>query len=286
MLRRSLRLLAATLLLAGCAAPGSPKSSGTVENFPPTAEVQSLHLPFDAYTLSLAEMYTVANAQDWLTRDCMVTRHYDWKIIDRPTNLKDLRNRRRYGVIEPDIAQRYGYHVPAGLLTPLAVDQTSDRRDNSLNETQKEVAYGDGGCARAAVAQLRLPESPDLALLGRLDHESLDHAQTDSGVAPAMRSWRDCIRQMGFEYQSPFAAMSDPAWWADDTAPASSREIAVAVADVSCKERTGLVAAWYAAEVRIQEAAIKKYPAKFDQLRAAVLNEVAGANAVLAQKDR
>ena len=286
MLRRSISLLVVTLLVAGCAAQGSPKSSATVENFPPTELVQSLHLPFDAYTLSLAELYTLENAQDWLTRECMTARRYDWKVIERPTKLKDLRNRRRYGVVEMEIARQYGYHVPAGLITPLAVDQTSDRRDDSLTEQQKETAYGEGGCAREAVTRLRPKADPDLGLLQRLDRGSLADSQKDSQVAAAMRSWQACVRRLGFDYRDPFAAMSDARWWADASAPASSQEIAVAVADVGCKEQTGLVTAWHAAEARVQAEAIRTHPDEFQELRAAVTAEVTAAEAVLAQQDR
>jgi len=101
----------------------------------------------------------------------------------------------------------------------------------------------------------------------------------------AMRSWRGCMGQLGFTYQSPLATMSDPAWWANDSTEASSREIAVAVADVTCKDRTGLVSMWHSAEVQIQTESIKKYPDTFRELRATVEAELTAAKTVLAQKN-
>lgn len=278
MFRRSIRLLAVTLLAGGCAAPASPAPA---EMFPPTPEVQSLRLPFDAYDFSTAELYAIENAQDQLTRECMKQRKYDWKVIRRPTNLEDLRNRRRYGVIELDIARQYGYHVPAGLLTPVEVEETYDKRDSVLTDEQKETAYGEGGCARAAAARTTPKDRPDRTLLQKLDHASITDAQLVPGVAAAMRSWRDCMKQGGFAFETPFAAVSDPAWWTDDSAQASSREIETAVADVTCKQRTGLVAAWHAAEVEIQQKAIHEHPDMFRELRAAVEDELSAASAVL-----
>ncbi|MGI5153393.1 hypothetical protein ACQEVC_44695 [Plantactinospora sp. CA-294935] len=303
MILRSARILVVALLVAGCAAPGSPRSSGDVEPFPPTAEVENLRLPFDAYTLSLAGLYIMANAQDVLTRECMAARGHDWEIIERPTDLKDLRNRRRYGVIEMSIAERFGFHVPAGLLTPLDVEQRYDRRDNALSESQQAAVSGADGCGREAATRLRPEKSADLDLLRKLDRASLDDSQREQRVVVAMDAWRDCVRSLGFDYQDPFAAMSDPRWWAADAAAASneeaaasseeatassgestasSEERAVAVAVVRCEEQTDLVAVWHAAEVKIQEEEIRRHPDYFRDLRAATEAELAAAEAVLA----
>ncbi|MEN3608231.1 hypothetical protein AAH979_01660 [Plantactinospora sp. ZYX-F-223] len=296
MILRSGRILVVALLVAGCAAPESPRSSRDVEPFPPTAEVENLRLPFDAYTLSLAGLYIMANAQDVLTQECMAARGHDWEIIERPTDLKDLRNRRRYGVIEMSIAERFGFHVPAGLLTPLDVEQRYDRRDNALSESQQSAVFGADGCGREAATRLRPEKSADLDLLRKLDRASLDESQREQRVVVAMDAWRDCVRNLGFDYQDPFAAMSDPRWWADDAAAASSEEAtasseestasseerAVAVAVVRCEEQTDLVEVWHAAEVKIQEEEIRRHPDYFQDLRAATEAELAAAEAVLA----
>jgi hypothetical protein len=57
----------------------------------------------------------------------------------------------------------------------------------------------------------------------------------------------------------------------------------VAVADVACKEQTGLVAAWQAAEVPIQQDLIAKNAAYFAKLSATLDRELAAAQAVLAR---
>jgi hypothetical protein len=279
---RATRIFIIALLVAGCAAPVSPGSSGNVVAFPPTQEVEGLRLPFDAYTFSLAGLYTLANAQDLLTHECMQARGYDWEIIERPTDLKDLRNRRRYGVIETDIAQQFGYHVPAGLLTPLDLEQRYAHRESGLSENQTEAALGAGGCAREAVTRIQPDESPDLDLLQHLSRASLGDSQTEPRVAEVMRAWRNCVRDMGFDYQDPFAAMSDSRWWAEGSTEASSQEIAVAVADVRCKEQTGLVEVWHAAEVQVQEEGIQRHSAYFQEIGAAMEEELAAANAALA----
>lgn len=275
---RSARVFVAALLVAGCGAPASP---GSVDPFPPTAAVEVLRLPFDAYTHSLAGLYTIANAQDLLTRECMAARGQRWEAIERPTDVKDLRNRRRYGVIEMGVAERVGYHAPAGLLTPLEVERRYDARDSTLTESQTAAVFGPGGCADEAAARLTPAKSPDLELVDRLSRDSLADSQEEPPVASAMGTWRECLRGMGFDYESPFAAMSDARWWADDGAAASRDEKAVAVADVRCKERTGLVEAWHAGEMEIQRKQIRRHSSYFEELGAATEAELAAAHQVV-----
>jgi hypothetical protein len=279
MLRATLFLTIA-LSMVGCGSPAPPNSSDGADPFPPTAQVETLHLPFDAYTLSLADMYTISNAEDLLMRKCMAARGHDWGIIKRPTDLKDLRNRRRYGVIETKIAQ-FGYHVPAGLLSPLNVELAYDKRDNSLSESAKAAAFGPDGCGREVAGQLRPGNDAGLNLLMQKSSASFRDSQGDPRVAEAMSSWRDCMHRKGLEYQDPLGAMSDPKWWANDSSVPSSQEIAVATADVDCKNQTGLVDVWHAAEVRIQEEEINRDPAYFQALRTAMNKELDIAHGVL-----
>jgi hypothetical protein len=202
-------------------------------------------------------------------------------VIQRPTGLKDLRNRRRYGVIEMAIAEKYGYHVPEGLLTPADVEHKYDAREASLSDAQKEAAYGKDGCGSQAVRQLQPADDEDPALLTKLDGESLQNSQSNPRVAAALNAWRDCVREQGLAYQDPFAAVSDTRWWADDNAGPSPQELAVAVADVRCKEHTGLVEAWQAAEVRIQDDMIAQNADYFGRLSASLQRQLAAAQAVL-----
>ena len=238
-------------------------------------------MPFDAYSPSVSALYEISNASDRLILDCMKAKGLAWKVIQRPTGLQDLRNRRRYGVIEPAIAEKYGYHVPEGLLTPADVEHKYDAREASLSGAQKEAAYGPDGCGTQAVRQLQSADDEDPALLTKLVSESLQQSQSDPRVAAALSAWRDCVREQGLAYQDPFAAVSDARWWADENAGPSPQELAVAVADVRCKERTGLVDAWQAAEVSIQDGMIAQNADYFSKLSASLQQQLAAAQAVL-----
>ncbi len=217
MLRATL-VLTIALSVAGCAAPSN--SSAGADPFPPTAQVEALRLPFDAYTFSLADMYTISNAEDLLMRKCMVARGHDWAIIRR-------------------------------------------------------------GCGVEVAGQLRPGGDAEPNLLMQKSSASLRDSQGDPRVAEAMSAWRDCMHRKGLEYQDPLAAMSDPKWWANDSSVPSSEEIAVATTDVDCKNQTGLVDVWHAAEVRIQEQEINRDPAYFQTLRTTMNKELDIAHGVL-----
>ena len=277
---RSIPLLLLALLLAGCGAAAPTASRTPVDTFPPTEQVKTLQLPFDAYSFSDAELYTISNAEDVLIAECMRGKGFTWPMVDRPTDGPDLRNRRRYGVIEMDIA-RYGYHVPAGLLTPIALEQAYDKRENALSAAAKQAAFGENGCGRKAAVQLHADSNADQALLVQSSHDSLYDSLGDPAVAPALTAWRDCLRQAKLTYPDPLAAMSDQKWWADEHAGPSKEEILVAVTDVTCKNRTGLVDVWYGAETRFQDKVLKQHPAYFKGLRAAMKTELDAAHAVL-----
>lgn len=274
---RAMLLFVVAVALAGCAS-ATTTTDGT-DPFPPTTQVESLTLPFDAYTLSLANIYTILNAEDVLMHKCMKAHGYDFDVIDRPTGLKDLRNRRRYGVIEPVIAQ-FGYHVPAGLLTPVDVDLASNARDTSLNEGAKATLFGPQGCGAKAADQIGPGDDADLNRLEQMNSASLQDSEKGPGVTELMISWRNCMHRKGLEYSNPLAAMSDPKWWsANDPAP-SSQEITVATADVDCKGQTGLIDAWHAAEVRIQQDEINQDPAYFRMIRAELNKQLDNAKTV------
>jgi hypothetical protein len=275
-------LVLVVLLTAGCAT-ALPRAAMVAEEFPPTPQVRSLVLPFDAYTPSLADLYTIANAEDRLTRTCMTAQGLQWKVIARPTAIEDFPNRRRYGVIEMPIARDYGYHVPTGLLTPAYVEKLYDARDNSLTQPQKDAAYSETGCATEASRRFRHVTDAETGKLAEFDRKSLTDSQKTPAVAAAMKAWRECVGRSGYHYADPFAAISDARWWADEAAGPAPVEKAVAVADVGCKDQSGLIDAWHAAEVLIQQDMIQRNGDFFRQIGTDLGADVADARAVLAK---
>jgi hypothetical protein len=270
------------LVLTGCGASVAPQPPKAVEMFPPTEQVKALRLPLDTYSFSDAELYTISNAEDVLIARCLRGKGYPWELIKRPTDAPDLRNRRRYGVIEAKIAQ-FGYHVPTGLLTPISLERAYDKQDRTLSEPVKEAVFGANGCGRQAAEALGAADDFDQALLVQSSRSSLYDTLKEPPVAAALKSWRDCLHQAGLEYQDPLAAMADPAWSSNESAGPSKREITTATADVACKDKSALVETWHAAEIPVQDQAVKQHSSYFTGLRTKMADELDAAHAVLAQ---
>jgi hypothetical protein len=270
-------------LVTGCGASPAPGAPKTGEPFPPTEQVKALRLPLDAYSFSDAELYTISDAEDALIAQCLHGKGYTWDLIKRPTDAPDLRNRRRYGVIEAKIAQ-FGYHVPTGLLTPISLERAYDHQDRTLSDSAKEAAFGANGCGHQAAKALGADDDFDQALLVQSSRSSLYGSLEEPPVATALKSWRDCMHQAGFEYQDPLAAMSDPKWSSSEAAAGPSKqEIATAVADVTCKDKSDLVGTWHAAEIPFQDRAVKQHSSYFTKLRTDMNEQLDAARAVLAR---
>ncbi|MEV0616261.1 hypothetical protein AB0I81_23300 [Nonomuraea sp. NPDC050404] len=263
--RAALSLLVA-VLLAGCVP--TPESVVPAEV---SAEVRGLRVPFDDFTLSRLDIHTIEYAEDLLTRACMRASGLDWELLPPPARTDtDPLHRRRYGVIEPKVAEHHGYHLPPPAPDQWAREQVWRRRE-ALPPAGRRAAYGhdgQGGCRNTA--RTRLAEGIPKIDRGRLNGfigSTFEASQRLPAVVAAFGAWSGCMKDRGFAYRTPLDAVSDPAW--TSSAQASPREIAAARADVGCKRATGLVAAWSAAEKAVQLDAIAAHRAEFDRFRQA-----------------
>lgn len=288
---RLTRRLAGVLVLAGCLAgltgaaarPGSVPARAAVRA-PDGPVPPRIVLPFDAYRFTAAQRRTVVRAEDLLVTGCMRAHGIaGFTPATVPASPETPVNARRYGVVDTDVATRYGYHFP----DPDAARRTAAYRAWDARLTDRERDLLDGterarGCV--AAAELRLRAGVHLAEPGsftRLDFRSLDASAADPRVRAAVHRWRDCMAGRGLDYASPAEAIADPRWRLNSPAP-SEREIATATADVRCKRRAHLVAAWLAAETDVQRALIARHSAAFATLDRGNARYLANARTVLA----
>ncbi|GHD98283.1 hypothetical protein [Streptomyces alanosinicus] len=133
--------LALLLVATGCAATSERHPKAVLAAAPePTKEVRDLLLPYDRYQLSVNDIYLIGSAQDLLTRDCMKKRGYDWEVIGDRKQYPDVRNRRRYGVIEPAVARELGYRANPRLLGSTDVTVREMDRQEALSPAAKKAA--------------------------------------------------------------------------------------------------------------------------------------------------
>ncbi|MEV6150108.1 hypothetical protein AB0L53_07170 [Nonomuraea sp. NPDC052129] len=277
----SVRLKSAVLSLvvvaSGCSvATADPPAesrvrAASVTDVPlPGEEARKLAVPFDAYNFSPAEIMTIEAAQDLLIRDCMRGQGMEWKLSPLPAQADiEPQNRRRYGVIEPQIARSFGYHAP---LDRPSVARYNAERDDQLTELSPaaRAAYGDSakdadGCSDKAQAHL-LKDAPEVSasLFNTLVRQTFEESQRDGDVVRVFRDWSACMKKKGFDYPDPLAAITDDRWM-NNQRP-SHQEIMAAETDVWCKKKGDLVSIWAATEKRIQEDAILTHAAYFQAL--------------------
>ncbi|WP_343955121.1 hypothetical protein [Nonomuraea longicatena] len=271
-------------LLAGAAsactatqaeAPPKPPQSW----LPPGEEARRLTLPFDVYNFSPAEVMTREVAEDFLVRDCMRARGQAWEALPGPADSESAPpHRRRYGVIEPQVAAVFGYHTaPQSPGVTARKTKDLDRASAAPPNVQQAV----GQCLSQARADMvKGAPKADAAFFNKVIFASFDASQRDEQVVRVFRSWSTCMAGEGFDYPDPLAAITDKRW---QTREPSAEEIRAARVDVRCKEETGLTAVWAAAETRIQNDAVRADPEKFRVLKAVKDRQLAAARRIIAR---
>ncbi|MGP3977314.1 hypothetical protein ACTWQF_25565 [Streptomyces sp. 8N114] len=287
----SVRVWGPALLLAvavtGCSATASDSDSDSdasahqrantpqiTKNVPlPGEEARKIIVPFDAYNISPAEGMTIDLAEDSLVGDCLRGRGMKWAALPYPAE-RDIEppNRRRYGVVEPDAARVFGYHDPQDRPSMARLHAERDARTEKLSAEEQRAAYGDkaksgpGGCLKKARDKL-MKGAPEInvSLFNKRIKDAFDASQRDGKVKRAFHAWSGCMKEAGFHYKDPLAAVTDERWGAKKP---SRREIRAARADVRCKEKTGVVRIWMAAEKRIQTDSVRRHPKEFRALKA------------------
>ncbi|MDE3725060.1 hypothetical protein PWG71_27070 [Nocardiopsis sp. N85] len=274
-------LLAVVLLtIVGCSITEAEEEAPEVGE-----RVGDLWVPLDDYGFSRLDMLTVQYAEDLLIGDCLNAVGLEWDPLPSPPEQDtDPLNRRRYGLVEPELAELYGYHLPPPTEDQRERDRVWQARE-VLPRAEWVAAYGedgDGGCLSEARERLyRDVPAIDTTLLNGHIGQTFEASQEHPEVVSAFGEWRTCMLAKGFDYAAPLDVHADPAW--TDSAEPSPREITVAGTDVRCKEETGLVKVWSAVEEEIQSEVIDSHPEDFALFARAKEAEMEAARSVIEQ---
>lgn len=232
-------------------------------------DISTLVLPFDTYETTPYENQVIEQAKDRLLGDCMRESGLPWTPLPGLTRADtEGPHDRRYGLADPGVAARYGYHLPP--LSPARKRLEAvyaDRADLPLRE--RNAAYGPnsstGGCWKKADERMfRGVERDQMSLLAGHSAQTFDVARRDPRVSAADKRWSACMKKAGHTYTDSYQALSDPAW--GKSKRPTARERAVAVADVRCKRETGFLTTWIRVDQEVQNAAVRKNPALFRDL--------------------
>lgn len=212
--------------------------------------------PLDAWGWTPADAATVASAVEELTARCMAAQGFTY---DRPAGGAPSSEPVTHwggflGLVSAERARATGYQVldvQARLAERARLEQEATRAPDPgyvtalTGEAPGGTAggttdAGGGGCSGWAFAQVT-PEDPavDPRIQEELYGQALDRAAREPAVVQALGAWTGCMERRGYAIDAvPLPASTDPV---------TPELVAQAVADVSCKDETGLVGTYVTA---------------------------------------
>lgn len=236
------------------------------EKVPTSGLAKGLVLPLESYMISYAEEIAVQQARDSAETACMNRFGFEgWRTEDLGTSPPPADNAsnmpRRYGLTDPAQARTYGYHLPSAgpESTPPPEQDTAEAATvlTGQNGSERLASFKgeelpEGGCTGEVGRKVAVP---DVALVERLNTESLELSQRTPAVEAAMVRWASCMKDRGYQVNTVWET-AEVAGAESETA--DQQEIEVATAEVDCKQETGLVKVWFAEETTIQKRLVEE----------------------------
>ncbi|MFE2529474.1 hypothetical protein ACFXEL_35215 [Streptomyces sp. NPDC059382] len=312
--RSTALLLALPLLLAGCTSAVAGPQRGTdapsrVVVPPLTSATPMLDsandqpLPLDTYLFNPEQMSTVEKAQAKLGTSCMARFGFSYAppAAPQPTRGSDaptMRTDGRYGPQDAALMAKWGYHSEGGDVgagwSPPRLEMSQEMTAALLGSSDMKQKYGPGGqvingqkvpdhgCVGETVKELTGAvegKVGDAELAQDLKFRTLRDSQQDTRTQAVFAQWSKCMKESGFSYPDPVAAMGDKAW--SGTPMPTPHEIQVATADAACRHRTNLVGVWYTVDFAYQQQAIAENATAMAQIKTALQAQVKAATTAL-----
>jgi len=302
MTTRSLLLRAlATALCAAVFASCSPSETDGADPAPNAQQAESWELPLDHYGVSESEMIGANHAEDLLASECMTDAGLSWSIpaIDTTPPRKPTRTEGNQRLLTEEIATTYGYREP-----PIYPEQTletlSELASRSLSVSEQSTL---DKCIADAQHTLPIP-ADEMNFSSALTMNAYIEAGHDSEVEQAAGRWRECMQPQGISdlpalpdggdsETMPSASLrerfrmdraADQEDEADEFASAGAEEVAIAVADVRCRQSSGFNKAFYAAQWRLQSQALAESVDQLESEQKQIEAWLAQSHEVLAQR--
>ncbi|OKI53638.1 hypothetical protein [Micromonospora sp. CB01531] len=287
MIRRQFAALVLACLALGAGAACDP--SGPAQRPAEPSPVATMSLPLDRLFPSGDEDLLLQWAEAKLVVACMRRLGISYRPPEPQRTDPAAARDGLYGLVKHGQAQRLGYHAasggdPAEDKDPPLPKETAAALTGTRFDADGPVPAGgripEGGCL--GEANRRLAEggpSVGETLLYDMALQAGHQAEQDPRVQAGFRAWSTCMAGKGFVYADPWQANDDPRWSTDRPSDVERR---TAVADVACKDSTGLVTIWQAAMVEHQRRTIASRSADIERYEQAKSARLANSRQVLA----
>ena len=180
------------------------------------------------------------------------------------------------------LAQQYGYEALNPFFPAQAAPTPSGQLLNELPTAEQAALIS---CNHSLQKRPDMPHIPQLAQT--LQVQAWNETMTGQAAQALFRRWSACMAASGYDYANPVQAAlgqpgdsNGPSQWSGATP--SQLEIQTAVADVTCKDKTGLLPQWIRLLAEDQEALVQHYLPQLQSTMAAYeqdlsrLQQVAG----------
>jgi hypothetical protein len=287
---RHVLAVGAVLALTSCSATGPDGTDANAEppigSTPTMLRTTGVSFPLEAYEATPEQQNTLAQAQNVLTGRCMARLGFAYQAPEQPPVPTSGANARVFGLVDPDVAARYGYRNPALADAPaqappakpqtqaeeLALSGEQDLKPADLPSNLEEAEKGGGskltfngqrvpvgGCVRESFLKLyaRKANDVDILFVFNLKSEVESKTREDSRVRAVNERWSTCMAKAGYTVTDPMEAAKDLGIAGSELA--SPRAVTAAKADVRCKQQVNLVGVHYAVTTVRQGQMIEKH---------------------------
>ena len=286
-LARAGLVLLAVAVVTSCASPepsGNARPTGAAARGDATAGPPRITLPLDPYQVSDDDFATVSRALTELTDRCMRRQGltYEAPAPQDTATAGPAGHERRYGITVLESARTHGYHLAGTPARHPEQPKRSKAYERALTGTGKPLDDGefDDGCTGEAHRELEAGidmEAVDLPQWYKRD--SFQRSLDDPRVKAVFAAWSRCMAEAGHRYATPLDPPADPGVMGRTV---TDHERSVAVADITCKRRTGLVDAWQRVETTLQRSTVTTRAAQLKKAGAQADRLIARADRILA----
>ena len=223
-----------------------------------------LTLPLDSFSASQHERYTIEYARSMALSACLPSHVTDRPPVDRRAD--PVTETRRYGLMSPRLAARYGYRVPPD------TSATAELQRQNAAELDSSDAAAIATCSASAPVQaltLVEPLAGDQAAFALYPH-----VMALPDALAARSAWVDCLAAKGI-------VVARSGSWTPEGLSEGQSSVDVAIEDVACKKRVRLIERLAAIEAREQERVVSSNSKSLALQRRAIEEKLALAKATI-----